>query len=91
MSYINHLNFNRRSKGIEKITIKRHFPSCYRISFVDERMGEDSFSIFGQIIKDGRKWIAEIRYSSSGDIKRYAGIWNTKKEAIEEVVFIISR
>ena len=80
-----------REKKSNEITIKKHYPGCYRISFVDERRREEPFSIFGQIIKDGRKWIAEIRYSSSGDIKRYAGIWNTKKEAIEEVVFIISR
>ena len=71
------------------LSIKIHYQGCYRIS--DERNVEDPFSVFGQIYKDGRKWIAEIRYSESGDIKRYAGIWDTKKDAIEEVVFIISR
>ena len=71
------------------LSIKKHYQGCYRIS--DERNVEDPFSVFGQIYKDGRKWIAEIRYSESGDIKRYAGIWDTKKDAIEEVVFIISR
>ena len=65
------------------LSIEKHYQGCYRIS--------DGGEIFGQIKKDGRKWIAEIRYSESGDIKRYAGIWDTKKDAIEEVVFIISR
>jgi hypothetical protein len=69
------------------MTIQKHYPGCYRIS--DERRQEDPFSIFGQIKKDGRKWTAEIRYSESGDIRQYAGIWNTKKDAIEEVVSII--
>ena len=63
------------------LSIEKHYQGCYRIS--------DGGEIFGQIKKDGRKWIAEIRYSESGDIKRYAGIWDTKKDAIEEVVTII--
>jgi hypothetical protein len=62
--------------------IKKHYQGCYRISNGGE--------IFGQIKKDGRKWIAEIRETDCGDIKRYAGIWNTKKEAIEEVIFILN-
>ena len=63
------------------MTIQKHYPGCFRVS--------DGGEIFGQIKKDGRKWTAEIRYSESGDIKRYAGIWSTKKDAIEEVVGII--
>lgn len=69
------------------IKISKHYPGCYRI--FDERRREEPFSIFGQITKDKRKWTAEIRYSESGDIRQYAGIWITKKDAIEEVVRII--
>lgn len=63
------------------MVIEKHYPGCFRIS--------DGGEAFGQIKKDGKKWTAEIRYSESGNIKQYAGIWNTKKEAIEEVVSII--
>jgi len=60
------------------ITVKKHYQGCFRVSSGGE--------IFGQIKKTGRKWTAEIRYSQTD-----AGIWTTKKEAVEEVVFLISK
>jgi|TARA_R110000824_G_scaffold155073_1_gene327289 hypothetical protein len=57
--------------------IKKHYPGCYRVS-----LGET----FGQIKKVGREWHAEIRASDSGDLLRFAGIWGTRKAAVEEVI-----
>ena len=73
---------------------KKHYTGCYRVSDKDAKL-------FGQVRKNNvvnaetgsilPGWIAEIRYSETGVIKRYAGIWRTKKEAIEEVTFVLSR
>ena len=53
---------------------------------------------FGQIRKGRRhsgempsKWYAEIRVSATGDLKRFAGIWGTKRAAVEEVTHILVR
>lgn len=43
---------------------------------------------FGQIKKNGRKWVAEIR-RENGDLVRYAGIWRTLADAEEECRFIL--
>jgi hypothetical protein len=37
------------------------------------------------------KWMADIRVSRTGELVRYAGIWNTMKEAREEAEWIITR
>ena len=59
---------------------RKHRNGCSRYSnFVGD---------FGQVKKVGRKWHAEIR-SNAGDILQYAGIWNTRKDAREEVEFIL--
>ena len=57
--------------------IRKHYKGCYRITLTG--------SLFGQVKKDGSTWNAEIRSIESGNIERYAGIWNTRKEAVEEV------
>ena len=36
----------------------------------------------------GTKWYADIR-TGAGDLKRYAGIWDTRRDAIEESIRII--
>jgi hypothetical protein len=41
--------------------------------------------------KETRMWEGEIRSELSSQILRYAGIWNTKREAVEEVVWILER
>ena len=59
-------------------TIRKHYPGCYRLSPpTDEE--------FGQVKRHGREWHAEIRFSN-GDLKRYAGIWNTRRETVEEIL-----
>lgn len=35
------------------------------------------------------KWYADIRYKD-GTVKRYAGIWDTFREALDEVEFILA-
>lgn len=36
------------------------------------------------------KWLADI-HNNSGDLVCYAGIWKTKKDAVEEVTNILTR
>ena len=64
------------------MNLRKHAPDYYRI-------GEGYY--FGQIIKDGRQWNAEIRRSHDGALMRYAGIWTTRKEAVEECEFLLSQ
>ena len=52
----------------------KFMPGHYRVVSDDK---------FAHIHKDGRKWYATIR-ALNGDLIRYAGIWNTLKDAIEE-------
>ena len=53
------------------------------------RISTDS-GYFGQIIKDGRHWRAEIRVTDTGEFKEYAGIHNTLKEAREEIEWTLT-
>ena len=36
------------------------------------------------------KWYADIRRARGGELQRYAGIWNTMDEAIQEAIFILN-
>jgi|DEB0MinimDraft_3_1074331.scaffolds.fasta_scaffold245806_1 hypothetical protein len=67
------------------MTIKtsKHYQGCYRIS--------NGSAEFGQIRKQGREWHAEIRNMQTGDLVRYAGIWSTKRDAVDECLFILDR
>ena len=56
--------------------LKKHYEGCYRINYGD---------IFGQIKKVKRTWQAEVRNTKTGQLIRYAGLWNTRREAIEEL------
>ena len=47
--------------------------------------------LFGQIKKEKDGWHGEIRYRNTGKIKRYAGIWKSKKDVIEEIEHILKR
>ena len=65
-----------------KMKIKEHGPEIWRVS-------NDS-DAFGQIFRRGpRKWEAEIRRTETGEMIRPAGIWATKREAIQECVDLI--
>ena len=64
--------------------VRKHFTSCYRITIDAE--------LFGQISKEKTgefkgQWFAEIRVSKTGDPRRMAGIWPTKKEAVAEIMW----
>lgn len=63
--------------------IRKHYKGCYRITVNND--------FFGQIKKNGHKWHAEYRSNDGGHIVQYAGIWNTKREAVEEVMFSVNR
>lgn len=60
-----------------KSQIKKHYEGCYRIS--------NNGPFFGQVKKVNREWHAEIRQTETGTLVRFAGIWNTRKDAIEEI------
>lgn len=63
-------------------TIRKHYPGCYRLSLPNHSTyGE----VFSQIKKAGTEWAAELRYAN-GTLIQYAGIWNTRREAIEELL-----
>lgn len=36
-------------------------------------------------------WSVDIRYSHSGELRQYAGLWDTKREAVEEAIRVIER
>jgi hypothetical protein len=67
-----------------KTVRKRHYPGCYRISSL-------ASDVFGQIKQDGRMWNAEIRDRKTGDMRRFAGIWYTLKDAQQECESIMRR
>jgi hypothetical protein len=62
----------------------KHYEGCYRVR-------EDGLAYFGQIKRVGREWHAEIRRGGDGELMRYAGIWSTKRDAVEECASILSR
>jgi hypothetical protein len=59
----------------------------YRIS------GQHYFSNVRLTAKRGTLgcWSADLRVRSSGDLRQYAGLWDTKREAIEEAARLIER
>ena len=51
--------------------------------------GEHHFSNI-KLENDGL-WSADLRYQHSGELVRYAGLWSTKREAVDEATYLISR
>lgn len=64
---------------------EKYRPQVYRIKI---KSNKDEF---GQVSKNLGKWEGEIKRKSSGETIRFAGIWKSKKDAIEEVVSILHR
>ena len=63
--------------------LKKHRDGVFRYSL-------PNCDYFGQVKKiTNRKWMAEIRYSSTGALVRHAGEWSSKKDAIEEIKHIL--
>ena len=54
--------------------LRKYYQGCYRVTLNDE--------LFGQIKKNGRDWEVQVRYTDSGNIKRFFGLWGTLKQAI---------
>lgn len=48
---------------------------------------------FAQIrrVRNGKEWHMQIRLSRTGELWRQAGIWDRKKDAIEEAKFLLSQ
>lgn len=56
------------------------------------RVQAEGSEYFGQIKKQSdREWHAEIRRIETGELVRFAGIWKRKRDAIEEVEFILRK
>ena len=66
--------------------LEKLYTGCYR-------MTENHSLYMGHIKKDRKtgKWHASIKEKSTGATTRYAGIWNTRKGAIEEIEYILAR
>lgn len=61
----------------EAIKLRKHGSNSYRLTLSADR--------FGQITKKGRQWYAEVRDTNAGHIVRFAGIWSSLKDAVEEL------
>jgi hypothetical protein len=70
------------------VTIKKHTSATYRAS--------NGTAHFGQFKRVGREWHAEIRKTETGQnwsrdvLVRYAGIWDRKADAVEEIEYILA-
>jgi len=69
-------------------TYKKHYEGVYRVKLSDDKFAQiiKGREIYGAFQQDasGRVWAAEVRSSRTGAIIRYAGIWNTRREALLE-------
>lgn len=59
--------------------VRRLRRGCYRVTLDHDH--------FGQITKEANGlWLAQIRATESGNLIRYAGLWETRRAAVEELV-----
>jgi hypothetical protein len=71
----------------QTMKITKFLHGRYRVS------GEHYFS---NVTLSGKRgtlgcWSADIRRSDSGDLVQYAGLWDTKRDAVDEAKHIIAR
>ncbi len=59
--------------------LRKHYRGCYRFDLNDYA--------FGQVTKqsDGQ-WLAEIRVCRTGDLIKERWLWNTRRDAVEEIL-----
>jgi hypothetical protein len=62
---------------MEATKLRKHGSNSYRMTL--------SSDTFGQITKKGSKWYAEVRDTNAGHIIRFAGIWSSLKDAVDEL------
>jgi len=61
--------------------LRKHYRGCYRFDLND--------FAFGQVIKqENGEWAAEIRQCVTGSLIRDYWLWNTRKDAVEEILSI---
>lgn len=76
--------------------IKMLYKGCYRTETVRGRFGQIKKkpgywdSKYGCAVYVAAGWHSEIR-DSSGELQRYAGVWPTLKDAVEEVEHILTK
>ena len=71
------------------MTLRKLLPGWYQLSdgvhFSNVRKG---FGYDGEVQS---KWYADIHRSSDGVLVRFAGIWDTRKAALDEAQYLIER
>lgn len=67
------------TKNLHKL--RRYCSGVYRVTLSD-----DCFGQIQRTIDD--EWCAEVRDTNTGNLKRYAGLWNTCRAAHAELVSI---
>ncbi len=72
----------------KELKLIKHADSFYRLCsdthFANIRKGRKYSD------EQSSKWYADIR-TTNGNLVRYAGIWNTRKDAIEEATWLLER
>jgi hypothetical protein len=63
--------------------VSKFLKGWYRVS------GEHHFS--NVRLERSGEWFVDLRYSHNGDLRQLAGLWNTKREAVEEAERVIAR
>jgi hypothetical protein len=61
-----------------RIEARRLYKGCWRIT-----LNPDDF---GQVKREGRMWLGEVRDTNTGNLLRYAGLWHSRRAAIEELM-----
>jgi hypothetical protein len=70
------------------LTYTKIYAGYYKANLGADCIGRDAFA---NIVKRDGMWQAEIRYSSTGEVARFAGIWSSLRDAKEEVEWIAAR
>ena len=61
--------------------LRKHCSGVYRVTLTED--------VFGQIQRNvDDEWVAEVRDTHTGNLKRYAGMWKSRREAYDELVSI---
>lgn len=90
--------FDVSHEGKQMAELRKHFRGCYRITLSGNRFGQITKGRYYTSVgglqdrfeqdNKGRFWSAEIRASDTGTLLRYAGVWPSLKDAVEELTTI---
>jgi hypothetical protein len=84
---------HQQRAGDNKMTTKLHkqYEGCYRTDSVNGQFGQIKriAAMRGRHAAPGTEWRVEIRDSETGNLRRYAGIWPTRREALRECAEVL--